>query len=70
MSIPSRGEKFSELTEHLRKGAEAAAFIAHLTNDTDGPSKIQAQGWRAVSQLLEEIVRRVIKLATSTKWYH
>ena len=70
MSLPSRGELFAELTEHLRKGAEAAAKIGHLTNDTDGPSRVQAKGWLAVCQLLEEMVRRVTKLATSTRWYH
>jgi hypothetical protein len=70
MGLPTRGEKFAELIEHLRKAAEAAATIGHLTNDTDGPSKVQAKGWLAVCQLLEEMVRRVTKLATSTQWYH
>lgn len=70
MSLPTRGEKFAELIEHLRKAAEAAATIGHLTNDTDGPSKVQAKGWLAVCQLLEEMIRRVTKLATSTGAYH
>jgi soluble P-type ATPase len=70
MSLPSRGEKFAELVEYLRKAAEAAAMIGHLTNDTDGPSRVQAKGWLAVCQLLEEMVKRVTRLATSTKWYH
>lgn len=70
MSLPTKSEKFMELLEHLRKAAEASATIGHLTNDTDGPSRVQAKGWLAVCQLLEEMVRRVTKLATSTKWYH
>jgi hypothetical protein len=70
MSLPTRGEKFSELLEHLRKASEASATLGHLTNDTDGPSKLQGRGWLAVSQLLDEMVRRVIKLATSTGGYH
>jgi hypothetical protein len=70
MSLPSRGEKFAELCEHLRKASEAAATLGHLTNDTNGPSKVQALGWLGVSQLLDEMVRRVIKLATSTGGYH
>ena len=70
MGLPSRGEKFAEGIEHLRKAAEAFAIIGHLTNDTDGPSKVQAKGWLAVVQLLEEMVQRVTKLATSTGAYH
>jgi hypothetical protein len=70
MSLPSRGEKFAELLEHLRKAAEASATLGHLTNDTDGPSKLQARGWLAVCQMLEEMVKRVTKLAISTGGYH
>jgi hypothetical protein len=70
MSLPSRGEKFAELCEHLRKASEAAAILGHLTNDTDGPSRLQARGWLAVSEMLMEMVRRVTRLATSTGGYH
>jgi hypothetical protein len=33
VSIPTKGEKYAELIEHLRKGQEAAAMLAHLHAD-------------------------------------
>lgn len=61
MSIPTTGEQFAILIEHLRKAQEAAAMIAHLTRDDD---KLRAQGWMAVSEMLKLTVHNCTKLAT------
>lgn len=61
MSIPTRGEEYSKLIEHLRKGQESAAMLAHLVRDD---SKLTAQGWLAVSEMLKKVGHQVTKLAT------
>ena len=61
MGLPTKSEKFAQLIEHLRKGQEAAATIAHLTRDDD---KLHAQGWMAVSEMLKKTAHQVTKLAT------
>ena len=61
MAIPTVGEEFAKLIEHLRKAQECAAMIAHLTRDNDN---LRAQGWLAVSQMLGNTVLGVTKLAT------
>ena len=62
MSLPTPGEKFASLIEHLRKGQEDAAFLAHLEADNN---KLQSQGWLAVSEMFKLTVANVTKLATS-----
>lgn len=61
MSLPTKSEKFAELIEHLRLGAEASYTIGHLTADED---KLIATGWRAIGQMLEETCIKVTQLAT------
>jgi hypothetical protein len=61
MSIPTKGEEFTKLIEHLRLGQESAAMIAHLHRDD---SKAMAMGWLAVSEGLKQMQQHVIKLAT------
>ena len=61
MSLPTRAEVYSELTEYLRKAQEAAAKMAHLTRDED---KLQAQGWLGISEMFKNVNKVVIKLAT------
>jgi len=64
MSIPSKGEKFTELIEHLRKAQEAAAMLGHLHADEDS---LLSQGWLAISEMLKLTVHNVTKLATRGK---
>ena len=61
MSLPTTGEQFSQLIEHLRKAQENACMIAHLTRDED---KLHAQGWLGVSELLRRTQIQITKLAT------
>ena len=60
MSIPTRGEQFAILIEHLVKAQEASAMLAHLTRDDDA---LQAQGWLAVSEMLKKTQHNVTDLA-------
>jgi hypothetical protein len=60
MSIPTEGEIFSQLLEHIRKAQEAAAMLGHLTRDND---KVKAQGWLAISEMFKLTVKNVTKLA-------
>lgn len=62
MSVPTPGEEFAKLIEHLRKAQEAAAMLAHLTRDDD---KLRAQGWLAVSEMFKKVQSQVTKLAVS-----
>jgi hypothetical protein len=60
MSIPTQGEEFAKLIEHLRKAQEASAMLAHLVRDDD---RLRSQGWMAVSEMLKKTVGNVTKLA-------
>ena len=62
--IPTKGEKFAELVEYLRKAEEASAMLGHLHADED---KLVSHGWLAVSELLHTVVIKVTDLATGGK---
>lgn len=59
--IPTPGESFAKLIEHLRLAQEDAAMLAHLRADDSRPL---AMGWLAVEQALKEMVHNVTQLAT------
>jgi hypothetical protein len=61
MSLPTESEEFSKLTEHLRKGAEAAYMLGHLCADEN---ETKSHGWLGIGQLLERMVTQVVRLAT------
>lgn len=61
MSIPTKGEEFAKLVEHLHKAQECSAMLAHLHADD---SKLVAQGWMAVSEMMKLTISNVTKLAT------
>jgi hypothetical protein len=63
MSIPTKGETFAKLLEHLRYAQEDAAMLAHLTNEGDKMSQTLAKGWLGVSELLKKVQWQVTKLA-------
>jgi hypothetical protein len=64
MSIPTKGEEFTKLIEHLRLGQEAAAMLAHLSNNDGSKGRKLAMGWLAVEQQLKLAVLAVTALAT------
>lgn len=61
MSVPTPGETFAKLVEHLRLAQEDAAMLAHLRRDDSRPL---AMGWLAVEKGLKEMVHHVTQLAT------
>ena len=64
MSLPTKGEKFVELTEHLRLAQEASAMLGHLHADED---LVLSKGWLAISEMLKLTIFNVTKLATRGK---
>lgn len=61
MSIPTKGERYASLMEHIRLAQEDAAMLAHLYRDE---SKEKAMGWFAISELFKQVRVRVTELAT------
>lgn len=61
MSLPTRGETFAKLIEHVRKAQEEAAVMAHLVRDED---RLVAQGWLAMSEMFKKVAHQVTMLAT------
>lgn len=61
MSVPTKGEEFAKMLEHIRLAAECAATIAHLTRDEDA---LHSKGWLGIEQLLQRMVTMVTSLAT------
>ena len=61
VTLPTKGDEFAKLIEHLRKAQEAAAMLAHLNRDD---SRKMAIGWLAVEQQLKLSVHACTALAT------
>jgi hypothetical protein len=67
MAIPTKGDTFAQLIEHLRLAQEAAAMLGHLHADED---PLMLKGWLAISELLKLTIHNVTKLAARglIKW--
>jgi hypothetical protein len=64
VSIPTQGEEYAKLMEHLRKAQESAAMLAHLINVQDNVKDAAlAKGWLAISELFKMIQHKVTQLA-------
>lgn len=61
MAIPTKGEEYAKLIEHLRLAQENAAMLQHLYRDE---SKNMAMGWFTISELLKRVQHQVTQLAT------
>lgn len=62
--IPTIGEEYAKLCEHLRKAQESAAMLAHLHNAEGLRGTIRAKGWLAISEGMKLMLDQVQKLAT------
>lgn len=65
MSLPTRGEEFGKIIEHLRKAQESMAMLAHLyrANDFNPQDRLMAQGWLAWSEQMGNLVKVITKFA-------
>ncbi len=61
MSVPTLGETYAKMMEHLRLAQEDAAMAAHLLNANDDTKP--ALAWLAVSELLKKMQHQVTQLA-------
>jgi hypothetical protein len=61
MSVPTTGETYSQLMEHLRKAEEAAAMLAHLHNAND--HRRAAIQWLTVSEGFKKMQVQITQLA-------
>jgi len=57
----SRSDTFAKMIEHLRLAAEASYMIGHHMKE-DGDN-MRGQGFLAIGQMLEEVVKSATKLA-------
>lgn len=64
MSVPTRGEAYAKLMEHLRSAQDQAAVLAHLHN-TEGSDKDKAlaRNWLMISELFKRVQGQVTELA-------
>ena len=61
MSIPTEGECYSKLMEHLIQAQEQAAMLGHLHNAND--HRAAAVQWLRVSDLIKEMQMKLTQLA-------
>jgi hypothetical protein len=61
MGVPTQGEAYSKLMEHLRLAQEEAATLAHLASAND--DRKLAQGWLLVSENFKKMQHSVTTLA-------
>ena len=62
MTIPTKGESFAKLIEHIRLAQEDSATLAHLSNAND--ERQIAIAWLAVSEMLKKVQHNITQLAT------
>lgn len=64
MSIPTHGETYMKLMDHLRQAQECSATLSHLANTEDGTkAKALSKSWMVVSELFKHVQLKVTELA-------
>lgn len=61
MSLPTEGEEYAKLIEHLRLAQECAATLSHLTGLND--RKPTSRGWLLVQENLKRMQYVVTEIA-------
>jgi len=59
--MPTEGETYAKLMEHLRESQECAAMLAHLHRAND--RTVTANGWLAVSEHLRKMQFTITNIA-------
>jgi hypothetical protein len=62
MTVPTFGETYAQLMEHVRKAQEASAMLSHLVHAQD--DRRLAQQWLLVSENFKKMQRSLTILAT------
>lgn len=62
MAVPTRGETYAKLMEHLRQAEEAAAMMAHLFH-AEADDRRMALQWLAISEGFKKMQHSVTQLA-------
>jgi len=62
MSVPTTGETYSKLMEHLRQAQECSAMLAHLHRAQDNKPELARQ-WLAVSEGFKKMQYSLTQLA-------
>lgn len=62
MSVPTKGETFAKLLEHLRYAQEDAATLSHLSYANSENNL--GLSWLQVSELLKKTQAQITRLAT------
>lgn len=66
MSVPTQGESFAKLIEHIRQAQAECATLSHLAGLQSNHPRDQAlaKGWLIVSEQLKLMQRTVTKVGT------
>ena len=60
MAVPSRGEVFSKMLEHLREAQSCASTLAHLYRaDSGGIAFQMSKGWLLIEDMLNKMCQRI-----------
>jgi len=62
MGVPTTGEAYSQLMEHLRKAQECSAMLAHLYRAQDDKPRVANQ-WLQVSEGFKKMQYTLTQLA-------
>lgn len=63
-NIPTVGETYAKLIEHLRLAQEDAAMLSHLRSaEGDDKGRLIGKGWLTVSEALKLMLHKVTQLA-------
>jgi hypothetical protein len=64
MAVPTKGETYYRLMEHLRLAQEDAAMLMHLENaEGDGPGLAIGRGWWHVTEHIKKMQEHITALA-------
>lgn len=63
MSLPTRGEEYTKVIEHLIKAQESCNMLAHLENAQGNTGTLIAKGWLGIAELLRKMQHQVIQIA-------
>jgi hypothetical protein len=61
MSVPTSGEVFAKLLEHMREAQDCCAMLSHLEGLNDQP--VRSRGWLSIEEQLKKFIHYTTLLA-------